>query len=611
MRKPDTCTKKEKTKVFALSGNPNVGKSTVFNSLTGLRHHTGNWAGKTVDTLSGKGKKYGDYILCDLPGCYSLSSRSPEEELARDYICSGGSDAVIIIADATCLERNLYLVFMILEITSKVVLGVNMMDEAEKRHISLDLEALEKELGIPVVPIISKKGKGLAELIKAAFTVSERQNVPIPPLDADERSARAHETALKTVNVIGDVNEKEKKIDSVVTSRVFGFPIMVLLLSLLLYITVRLANYPSELLTKLFDRLGDLIDKALVYFGVGGFCRSLFVDGMYGSLSWVTAVMLPPMAIFFPLFTLLEDSGYLPRVAYNLDKPFRKCTSCGKQAITMCMGLGCSSVGVTGCRIIDSPRERLIAILTNCLVPCNGKFPTLLLLVTLFFPFAAGELASSLYLTAILTFCVLVTLASSKILSRTLLSGVPSSFVIELPPYRRPDVCKMLVRSLLDRTLFILARAASVAAPAGIVIWLCSNISVGGMSVLARFTGFLDPFAKLFGIDGVILAAFILGLPANEIVLPIMLMAYTASGGMSRIPPAAELKALLVNCGWTGITPLCVTIMMLFHWPCSTTLITVAKETKSVRWTLVSFILPTLVGAVMCLAINGIYTIFS
>ena len=597
----------EKTKVFALAGNPNVGKSTVFNALTGLRHHTGNWAGKTVDTLSGKGKKYGNYVLCDLPGCYSLSSRSAEEELARDYICSGSADAVIIIADATCIERNLYLILMILEVTSKAVLGINMMDEAEKLHIRLDVSRLSNELGIPVVPITGKSGKGLKELVNAAFSVSDRQASPAPSLTADERVTRAADIVSQCVISCGKENEKQKKLDKILTSRVFGFPIMAALLALVLYIMVVLANYPYELLSALFGRVGNVLDVILGKIGVGAKLRDLIVNGAYGSLSWVVSVMLPPMAIFFPLFTLLEDFGYLPRVAYNLDKAFRSCTSCGKQAITMCMGLGCNAVGVTGCRIIDSPRERLIAMLTNCLVPCNGKFPTLLLLVTLFVPFAAGEFGSALCLTILLISCVAITLAVSKLLSKTLLSGLSSSFVLELPPYRRPSIGKVVVRSLLDRTVFVLGRAAAVAAPAGVMIWIFANITVSGSSILSHVTNFLDPIAAPFGVDGVILAAFLLGLPANEIVLPIMIMAYTASNGMSALPSAAELRVLLVNCGWTGITPVCVTIMMLFHWPCSTTLLTVAKETKSIKWTAFSFVVPTMVGAVLCLAVNGIY----
>ena len=604
----ETVNKKtEKTKTFALAGNPNVGKSTVFNDLTGLRHHTGNWAGKTVDTLSGKSRKYGTYVLCDLPGCYSLSSRSAEEELARDYICSGKADAVIIIADAACLERNLYLTLMILEVTTGAVLGVNMMDEAEKRNIRLDVSRLSDELGIPVLPISARSGKGLKELVNAAFFVSERQTPPIPPSSAEERVKKANEIISRSVISDGNAAEKEKKLDSVFTSRAFGFPIMALLLAFILYLTVVFANYPSELLSALFGRVGDALDVILAKAGVGAKLRDLIVNGAYGSLAWVVSVMLPPMAIFFPLFTLLEDFGYLPRVAYNLDRAFRSCTSCGKQAITMCMGLGCSAVGVTGCRIIDSPRERLIAILTNCLVPCNGKFPTLLLLVGLFVPFAAGGFGAAFCLTLLLISCVAVTLAVSKLLSKTLLSGLPSSFVLELPPYRRPSVGKVVVRSLLDRTVFVLGRAAAVAAPAGAVIWIFANINVSGSSILTHVTGFLDPAAKLFGIDGVILTAFLLGLPANEIVLPIMIMAYTASSGMNALPSTAELRGLLVNCGWTGITPVCVTIMMLFHWPCSTTLLTVAKETKSFKWTALSFAVPTAVGAVLCLAANGIY----
>lgn len=612
MTKRNNVYEKEKAKTFALAGNPNVGKSTVFNCLTGLRHHTGNWAGKTVANTGGRSKKYGDFYLQDLPGCYSLSARSPEEETARDYIQSGEADAIIVIADGSCLERSLYLVIMTMEITSKVVLGVNMLDEAEKRHVEIDIIALEKLLGIPVAGICGKKGKGLKELIDKAQLVSTYSDEPHTVFDGSEeekirlRVEKAHSIASITVKSDGNALERDIKADKILTGKLFAFPVMLLLLALVFFITLVGANYPSEWLTDAFGFLGKSIRYALEAVGADEKLISLLINGIYNSLTWVIAVMLPPMAIFFPLFTFLEDIGYLPRIAYNLDKSFSKCTSCGKQAITMCMGLGCTAVGVTGCRIIDSPHERLIAIITNCFVPCNGKFPSLMAVITMFLV-SGSALLSSAVLTVMIVICVAMTLAMSKILSKTLLKGIPSEFTLELPPYRKPAVAKVLVRSILDRTLGILGKAAAVAAPAGLVIWLLCEIRISDESLLKIFSDTLHPIAKVFGLDGVILTAFILGLPANEIVLPIIVMTYTSQSGLLMLPSLDELGRLLAVNGWTGVTPLCFALFMMFHSPCSTAILTVYKETKSIRWTAVSIVLPAVTGLALCFVVNAVY----
>ena len=314
--------------------------------------------------------------------------------------------------------------------------------------------------------------------------------------------------------------------------------------------------------------------------------------------------MLPPMAIFFPLFTLLEDSGFLPRIAYNLDKPFMRCRACGKQALTMAMGFGCNAAGVVGCRIIDSPRERLIAMLTNSFAPCNGRFPTLTALITMFFAGAAGGLISSLSSALLLTLFVLLgigaSFASSWLLSRTVLKGMPSSFILELPPYRRPQVGRVLLRSLLDRTIFVLGRAACIAAPAGLLIWLMANIKPDGISLLAHCASLLDPLGRVLGMDGVILTAFLLGLPANEIVLPLILMAYLSQETISEFGSLTQLKELLTANGWTWITALCTMVFSLMHWPCSTTLLTIKKESGSWKWTALAFLLPTAWGMGIC-----------
>lgn len=334
---------------------------------------------------------------------------------------------------------------------------------------------------------------------------------------------------------------------------------------------------------------------------------------MYQTLTWVVSVMLPPMAIFFPMFTLLEDLGYLPRIAFNLDNYFKKACATGKQALTMCMGFGCNAAGVIGCRIIDSPREKIIAIITNAFVPCNGRFPFLIIVSTIFigcyFTGILSSVVSTLAVILIILLGIFLTLLISRILSKTILKGEPSSFILELPPYRKPQIGKILVRSLFDRTLFVLGRAIAVAAPIGIVIWLFANISFGGASILTYIANFLDPFAKLMGLDGYILTAFILGIPANEIVLPIILMCYLSSGTLVDLSDTFAIKEILLQNGWTLLTGINVMIFTLLHFPCSTTLITVFKETKSLKWTLLSFALPTLCGIVICLITTGVWNL--
>ena len=382
---------------------------------------------------------------------------------------------------------------------------------------------------------------------------------------------------------------------------------MILLFFIIFWITIAGANAPSALLS---DGLFSLIEPAKSLFNSISFPAwlvGLLVDGMYKTLAWVVSVMLPPMAIFFPLFTLLEDLGYLPRIAFNLDNFFRKANAHGKQALTMCMGFGCNACGVTGCRIIDSPRERLIAVLTNNFVPCNGRFPTLIAVITMFFAAAgglAGMASSTVLLTGVVVLGVLMTLAVSKALSKTLLKGVPSSFQLELPPYRRPQIGKVIVRSVLDRTLFVLGRAVMVAAPAGLVIWLMANIKISDISILAHCAAFLDPFARLMGLDGYILTAFILGFPANEIVIPILLMSYLSTGSLTEFDSLAQLHTLLVGHGWTWLTAICVMLFSLMHWPCGTTLITIRKETKSAKWTLAAFLIPTAAGIAACMLLT-------
>ncbi len=677
-------------RVIALAGNPNVGKSTVFNALTGLKQHTGNWPGKTVTNAQGKYKyKDRNFIVVDIPGTYSLMSNSAEEEVARDFICFGEPDVTVIVTDATCLERNLYLVLQTLEITANVVVCVNLLDEAKRKNIHVNLKELSGRIGVPVVGTSAGTGKGLDALMEAIFNATDKKKrrmplqiqydeiieqgidilepcvkellqgrlnsrwVSLKLIDDDEILLKAlgkyinvdlmnHSVLIQKLEEVRDVlnasgidlekfrdkitskivetaediasrsvqtesdkyNDFDRKIDHILTSRIFGIPIMIGLLGIIFWITLTGANYPSQAIASSLFRIEDQFTVFFMDLGTPPWVHGVLVMGIYRTVAWVVSVMLPPMAIFFPLFTLLEDLGYLPRVAFNLDNFFKKSCAHGKQALTMCMGFGCNAAGIIGCRIINSPRERLIAMITNNFVPCNGRFPTLIAIIIMFFAGAESgpvqSIISTLLLTGIIILGITMTLMISKILSKTILKGLPSSFTLELPPYRKPQIGKVIVRSVFDRTLFVLGRAVSVAAPAGLVIWIMANIHVGDLSILTRCAFFLDPFAQLIGLDGYILLAFILGFPANEIVLPIIIMSYMSTGNMMEMSSLIQLKDLLVANGWTWLTALCVMLFSLMHWPCGTTCLTIKKESQSWKWTLVSFLVPTATGIVIC-----------
>lgn len=722
---------------IALMGNPNVGKSTLFNLLTGMHQHTGNWPGKTVAVASGEYRFAGKrYTMIDLPGTYSLSAGSPEEEIARDYLCFGHPDATVVVADATTLERSLHLLLQTLEICPNTLLCVNLMDEAVRKGITVDIPKLEQELGIPVVAAAATSGKGeqalcaaiaracgaiengpsswqkssprpvrygpvieralaLAEqaLLKAeeppgkigkpaetgqperiekrppegqaeeprpaqgplpdtlqqrflclrllagetafARRYAQENGLALPKAPAlqeaqrllelsgvtserlhdrvaERLGQRAQEICAATVSVKPDRRSlRDLRIDRLLTGRRFGIPAMLLLLCLIFWLTISGANYPSALLSKLLFSLGEKLGNLLLSLGAPDWLYGITIMGMYRTLAWVVSVMLPPMAIFFPLFTLLEDLGYLPRIAFNLDHAFCRCGACGKQALTMAMGFGCNAAGVIGCRIISSPRERLIAILTNCFVPCNGRFPLLIAMISMFFcgalAFPFDSLLSALLLTGVILLGVSLTLLISRLLSGTLLRGLPSSFTLELPPYRKPQVLRVLVRSVFDRTLFVLGRAAAVALPAGGILWLMANCTLGGESLLQHCAGFLDPFARLMGMDGFILLAFILSLPANEMVLPVIIMSYLSAGHMVEMGSLQSLRMLLIENGWSMVTACCVMLFSLVHFPCATTLWTMKKETGSLRWTALGFLLPTAIGVLLCMLVNALF----
>ncbi|MBP1562971.1 MAG: ferrous iron transport protein B [Oscillospiraceae bacterium] len=682
-------------KIIAVAGNPNVGKSTLFNALTGLHQHTGNWPGKTVASAQGYCKTEDfDYVLVDIPGTYSLLAHSAEEEVARNFICFGGADAAVVVCDATCLERSLNLALQVMEVFPNTIVCVNLLDEAKRAGIKIDLALLEKRLGVPVAGTSAHKKKTLRSLtekldkvcsgeittnprklrysepIENAISIVEkvvvkRNSGQIPARrlalmiidndaslkeelrnqlggdffdeELDAAVSEAHRTLAeagittemlsdKIVSCIlqnaeeiahGAVSQPAKKlpkIDKILTSRALGFPIMILALMVIFWITIVGANYPSEWLGSALFWLGDRLSDFFVYINAPEWLRGVVVDGAYRVLAWVASVMLPPMAIFFPLFTLLEDLGYLPRVAYNLDKPFCKCKACGKQALCMTMGFGCNAAGVVGARIIDSRRERLIAILTNNFVPCNGRFPIILKIISLFFIGGAigllGSFLSAAALTAVIILGILMTFVVSRILSATILKGEPSSFTLELPPFRKPQIGKILVRSLLDRTIFVLGRAAAVAAPAGAIIWVLANVSIDGASVLSYITGFFEPFGQFIGMDGVIVTAFLLGLPANEIVLPLAVMMYMQQGVLAEIAPSQMFELFTAN-GWTPVTAVCVIVFTLMHFPCSTTLLTIKKEAGGIKWAALAFAIPTLCGIILCAIISGISRIIA
>ncbi len=666
----------------ALMGNPNVGKSTVFNLLTGLHQHTGNWTGKTVDSAMGKASFDGtDTLIADLPGTYSISSNSPEERAARDFIIFCRPEVTVYVCSASTLERGLLMLCQLTEICDNIVLCINMTDELKAVGGKIDTDFLCKAYGVPVVSISAKNKKGIKELkntiahaitnphiprkiiyseqaenaIKAVQEQLSHINENFPargiairflcgdvclynalsehygnstdmlkkaydtadmlaselPFDFAEHISKKHAGLASDIcrecvkNGDGKIFMKQLKADKILTGRFLSFPAMLLLLSLIFFITLRLANIPSEMLSKLFASIESPAYSALYLLGLPDFVCEMLVYGVLRTVGFIVSVMLPAMAIFFPLFTLLEDSGYMPRIAFNMDRPFCACGGCGKQALTMCMGFGCNAVGVTGCRIIGSEKERNAAILTNSFSPCNGRFPILTAIIAMFFT-SASYFTRSLMLTAIIVFSVLCTLFATKLTTKFILGGSSSAYVLELPPYRKPKLRDVVVRSLIDRTVSVLWRAVCIAAPCGMLIWILANKSVYGQPLLHIITDFFDPFARLFCLDGVILFSFILGTPANEIVIPIMLMCYTGAGTLESFESVKALGEIFTAAGWTWQTALCTVIMTVLHHPCAATISTIYRETKSKKLTAIATFLPTACGLFLCLCVKAI-----
>lgn len=679
---------------IALSGNPNVGKSTVFNALTGLKQHTGNWTGKTVEVAMGEYEfKDTVYKVVDVPGTYSLTPHSKEECVARDFLCFSEYDKILIVCDATSLERNLYFIEQVKELEKEVVVAVNLLDEAKKKGIKIDLSLLSYELGVTVVGLEARNNVGIPELKEAlsknnklkskqvkykkeieeatefvyasifkqdlkgiskrwlslrlldgdnefyislneflgydireieavknsidnAYSYLNEKNIDSEALSeiiAENLHSEAEKIAGKVLMLCESEKEcRDLKIDKFVIGKVTSYFVLILMLFSIFFITIVGANAPSEILMKVFSSLEGYIYNFLGNIGVNNLFNNMITFGGIRVLGWVVSVMLPPMAIFFPLFTILEDFGFLPRVAYVLDSKFQKANTSGKQSLTICMGYGCNCVGVTGARIIDSKRERLVAIITNSLTPCNGRFPAIIKLLSIFFIInlpVSSAVVSSFLLSLIIVISIAVTLLVSNLLSKTLLKGERSHYILELPPYRKPQFTKVIARSVFDRTLSVLGRAVVVAFPAGIIIWLLLNFFE--KSIINNVISFFAPLGIAMGLDGEILTSFILGLPANEIVLPICLMLYSDTKELISIESKEVIGQILINNSWNIKTAVSFILFSLFHFPCATTLITIYKETKSIKWLLVSFLLPTILGVLICLVFNTICEILS
>ena len=682
---------------IVLAGNPNVGKSSIFNILTGLNHHTGNWAGKTINNTYGHFTYDNEvYRLYDIPGTYSLNAQSEDERIAKKSILFQEKDLTIVVTDASSLEKNLNLVLQILEVNKNIILVLNMIDEIDKKNIKINIKELENILKIPVIATSTRKKYGIDNLKKVIKekthneininhslikyeiieeyislltplinnkinnhllsrflsikilendikTIEEANNYfninliddnilkvilsikkKLIKLNIDYRQIteeniklrinKANEIYLSVVSKKDDIDYKTLKIDKIITSKKYGILIMFSMLLVIFWITLFGANYISDIVSLILLKIQNLLLIFLNFINAPSIITNVLMNGVYKTLSWVVSVMLPPMAIFFPLFAILEDLGYLPRVAFNLDNFFKKASSHGKQALTMMMGFGCNACGVMGARIIDSPKEKLIAIITNNFVPCNGRFPGLIAVISMFligsFIGVTKSLLATIILVLFILFGIYITLLTSKFLSRTILKGIPSTFTLELPPYRKPDFKRIIIRSILDKTLKVLLRAVICSIPAGIIIWLMANLSINNNTLLELTASFLNSFGNIIGLDGYIILAFILGLPANEIVIPIIIMSYMASDVILDITNLTNLKTLLIDNGWTIITAINFIILSLFHYPCATTLLTIKKETNSFKWTFLSFVIPTIIGIVICFIFTATARLF-
>lgn len=590
-------------KLVILIGNPNVGKSTIYNKLTGENQHTGNWTGKTVDVVQSRLLCDKTIKIVDLPGIYTLKAATAEEKYSKEFLLSNPKSLVVIVIDTNCIYKSLKLIEEVKKITNNIIICANQYKSATKSGVVVDIEKMQEILSLPVITTEATDRKStdiLCSLIRenvcCSYVLPVTNTTKINREDFVDKVVKNKSTPLQT------------RLDKIFTSKLTGIPIMILLLCMVLYITIIGANYPSEFLSEVFSKFGEYLTAFLAQLHLPIWLVSLLCDGVYRTVTWVVAVMLPPMAIFFPIFSLLENFGYLPRVAFNLDKVFSKANCSGKQSLTMCMGFGCNACGVTGCRIINDRKQRLNAIVTNNFIPCNGRFPTLISVITIFMTSAFSSyfksLISALILTGFIILSILISMGISYILSRTILKNDCKDFVMEMPKFKKPKIIKTIYDSIKNRAVFVLLRALVVALPAGAIIWIFSNVQYDGNTILAYIVDFLNPIGNIFGLDGEILIGLLLGFPANEIVIPIILMAYSGSSVLVDYSSVDMLGNLLISNGWTLKTAICMIIIVLMHFPCSTTCLTIYKETKSKLWTLFSIVMPTFVGLLLCFFIN-------
>lgn len=646
-----------------LCGNPNVGKSSIFNILTQSNEHTGNWTGKTVECASKKIVGT-NYTLIDLPGIYSLSSLSEEEVVARDMLLFGDYKKIIYVIDGEMLERNLNLLFQILEINKNIIICINMIDELKKKNIEINTKRLSEIFGVKVISVSTFDKTGIDELINCLDsesyctfnyyydyeveskirevskvlpkyynnryislsvllkdksiinTIKDRYGINVESKNLDNilmntNSEKMYDSVASKINTLSNIvmrevykNNNKKSIsffDKIFSNKIIAIMIMIMILFTIFFLTIVVSNYPSELLSTLFSNVESFLYKVAIHLNIPTIIYEPLLFGVYRVVTFIISVMFPPLVIFFILFTYAEEIGILPRIAFNFDKVCNISGCHGKQCLTMCTGFGCNACAVVGSRIIDSKRDRLIAILTNSFIPCNGRFPLLIAVISMFL--SNNKIITSIYLCIFIIIAIVVSFLSSFILSKTLLKGYPGFFVLELPSYKKVKLKSIFKKAIIYKSLSILKKAIIVSIPCGIVLYIMSHVMINGSSLFLILSNYLNSIAKIIGLDGVILLAFFLALPANEIVLPIIIMGYLGLSNVSLIGDYLSIKNILVSNGWTVSTAISVIIFSIMHFPCGTTLSTIKSEVGT-KWMIYSFIIPLIFGVSILFIFN-------